>query len=255
MDFLLGLGKIRARAVLAVSMTIVAIITVILISTLPDKGVTRLLIDSEASYFPWTIQNLMWWMFFLGIGELIYRLAQARHLDRQLEDDLLRQAGKEVITPEKVRGLYMAFRSRSRFADDLPALLKRLLLQFQTTGSVGQTQEFFNAQIDLRYNRMESDYTMIRYIVWVIPTLGFIGTVMGIAMALSFAAASDPQAASFLAGLTGKLSVAFYTTLVGLVMSAILVFFMSLIQGYEEGRLQAVESYVLDHMINRLYKP
>jgi biopolymer transport protein ExbB/TolQ len=255
MDFLLELGKARARAVLALSMTIVAIIVIILISTLPDRGTTRLLIDAQAPYFPWTIQNLMWVMFFLGLGELFFRWVQARHLDRQLRDDPLRQTGKEVITPEKVRELYMAFRARSRFPDDLPALLKRLLLQFQTTGSVGQTQEFFNAQIDLRYNRMESDYTMIRYIVWLIPTLGFIGTVMGIAMALSYAASHDPQAASFLAGLTDKLSVAFYTTLVGLVMSAILVFVMSLVQGYEEGRLHTMESYVLDHLINRLYKP
>jgi len=255
MKFLLELGPVRARGILALSMVIVSLIVVIIISTFPDKEMTRLLIDADASYFPWTIQNLMWVMFFIGIGELIYRFAVAKYTTESVAQNLLGGVGKEVLTPEKIRAIYPNVRARSRFPDDLPALLKRLMIQFQTTGSVGQTQEFFNAQIDLKYNRMETDYNMIRYIVWVIPTLGFIGTVMGIAMSLSYAAAADPQAASFLAGLTEKLSVAFYTTLVGLVMSALLVFFMYLIQGYEEGALYRVEAYVLDNFINRLYKP
>jgi len=38
-------------------------------------------------------------------------------------------------------------------------------------------------------------------------------------------------------------------------MSAILVFFMYLVQGYEEEALYKVEAYVLDNFINRLYKP
>jgi len=255
MKFLLELGPVRERGILALSMLIVSLIVVIIISTFPDREMTRLLIDADAPYFPWTIQNLMWVMFFIGIGELVYRFAVAKYTTESVAQNLLADVGKEVLTPERIRAIYPNVRARSRFSDDLPALLKRLMIQFQTTGSVGQTQEFFNAQIDLKYNRMETDYNMIRYIVWVIPTLGFIGTVMGIAMSLSYAAAADPQATSFLAGLTEKLGVAFYTTLVGLVMSAPLVFFMYLIQGYEEGALYRVEAYVLDNFINRLYKP
>jgi len=255
MGFLNGMGGAKSRGLLALTMLIVSVIVIILISTIPDSGVTRLLIDAGSDTFPWTIQNLMWLMFFIGIGELGYRALIARETAAGVRAHPLSEMGKEVITPERIKPLYRKVRGMSRSPEDLPALLKRLMLQFQTTGSIGQTQEFFNAQIDLKYNRMETDYNMIRYIVWLIPTLGFIGTVMGIAMALNFAAAHDPQATSFLAGLTQKLSVAFYTTLVGLVMSAILVFFMYLVQGYEERTLYSVESYVLDHFINRLYKP
>jgi biopolymer transport protein ExbB/TolQ len=100
---------------------------------------------------------------------------------------------------------------------------------------------------------MDTDYSMIRYLTWVIPTFGSIGTVIGISMALSFAANSDPQAATFLSGLTEKLGVAFYTTLVALVMSAVLVFLMHIVQSYEEGSLFELEEYVLDNFINKLY--
>ena len=107
--------------------------------------------------------------------------------------------------------------------------------------------------MDLKYNQSDSDYSMIRYLTWLIPTLGFIGTVLGISLALSFAAENDPQAATFLSGLTSQLSVAFYTTLVGLVMSAILVFLMYVVMNYEEGSLYRLEEHILDNFINRLY--
>jgi hypothetical protein len=52
--------------------------------------------------------------------------------------------------------------------------------------------------------------------------------------------------------LTQRLAVAFYTTLVALVMSAVLVFLTHLVQSHEEKALYAMESYVLDAFINRL---
>ena len=64
---------------------------------------------------------------------------------------------------------------------------------------------------------------MVRYVVWAIPTLGFIGTVLGISLALAFAGAVDLQDPNLLAELTKRLAVAFDTTLLALVMSAVLV--------------------------------
>ena len=54
--------------------------------------------------------------------------------------------------------------------------------------------------------------------------------------------------------LTTKLGVAFNTTLLALVMSAILVFFMHLAQGREESALNNTGQYCMDNLINRLYE-
>jgi biopolymer transport protein ExbB/TolQ len=94
---------------------------------------------------------------------------------------------------------------------------------------------------------------MIRYVVWAIPTLGFIGTVVGISLALAFAGAVDLQDPTLLAELTKRLAVAFNTTLLALVMSALLVFFQHIVQAFEERALNQAGQYCLDNLINRLY--
>lgn len=247
------MGKTRARLILAVSMLLLSMVVIVAISGVDDDTVKVVLTDYNASYYPFTIQNIIWVFFFLGIGELIYRFANASYTLHTVDMDLLLEKKRIVLTRETANELYMSIKKASNLPDDLPGMLKKLILHFHSTGSISQTHELFTTQIDLKYNKMDSDYSMIRYLIWVIPTFGFIGTVMGISMALAFAAQNDPQAATFLSGLTQKLGVAFYTTLVALVLSAVLVFLMHIVQSYEEGSLFKLEEYVLDNFINRLY--
>ena len=100
-----------------------------------------------------------------------------------------------------------------------------LFMRYQASQkSTVETHEMLNSQLEMMQYRLEVDFNLVRYISWLIPTLGFIGTVVGISDALSFAgipgmAASD----DFLPQLTSALAVAFNTTLVALVMSAVLV--------------------------------
>jgi biopolymer transport protein ExbB/TolQ len=70
----------------------------------------------------------------------------------------------------------------------------------------------------------------LRYIVWVIPTIGFIGTVLGISLSLTQLDATHPD----LSRVTAALGMAFYTTLVALVESALLVLLFHLVQTREE---------------------
>jgi biopolymer transport protein ExbB/TolQ len=234
-------------------MILFAMVVIIIISSIDDDVIRKVLLDYGAGYYPFTIQNMMWVFFFIGIGELIYRILHTRHTLSMLSMGLLPEKESVILTAGDTQELYRKVRRKSALPDDLPSMLKKQVLHFQTTGSIAQTQELFNTQMDLKYNKMDTDYSMIRYLTWVIPTFGFIGTVIGISMALSFAAASDPKAADFLSGLTEKLGVAFYTTLVALIMSAILVFLMHIVESYEEGSLFKLEEYVLDNFINKLF--
>ena len=93
---------------------------------------------------------------------------------------------------------------------------------------------------------------MLRYFAWFIPSMGFIGTVIGIADALSYAGQANPEDPQFLTIITSSLGFAFYTTLLALIMSSILVFLMHLSQGKEEGNVTSIGQYCLDNLINRL---
>ena len=72
------------------------------------------------------------------------------------------------------------------------------MLQFQSSGSVDQVNAVFNSSIEFYQHETELRYNLLRYLVWLIPTLGFVGTVIGIALALETAggmfADIDPNA-------------------------------------------------------------
>jgi biopolymer transport protein ExbB/TolQ len=93
----------------------------------------------------------------------------------------------------------------------------------------------------------------VRYVIWVIPTLGFLGTVMGISLALNYAGRADLQDPALLAELTKQMAVAFDTTMLALCLSAVLVLLHHLVQQYEERALNAIGQYCLDNLINRLF--
>ena len=101
----------------------------------------------------------------------------------------------------------------------LPSLIDVSILQFQTSRSVDQMVSVMNSSLELIAHRLDLRYSMLRYLVWLLPTLGFIGTVVGIAGALSFV---DPRNMN-LGGVTGNLSVAFNTTIIALVEAASVV--------------------------------
>jgi flagellar motor component MotA len=125
--------------------------------------------------------------------------------------------------------------------------------QFQTNRSVDQANALLTSSLELSLHEIDLRYSMVRYVVWAIPTLGFIGTVVGISLALAFAGAVDLQDPNLLAELTKRLAVAFDTTLLALVMSAVLVLCQHVVQAYEERALNQAGQYCLDNLINRLY--
>ena len=221
---------------------------------LPDQAAS-ILIDRERSTYPATVQNLMWLVAALGIGELFVRFRDGRAERAQLRLGYLPEDETTILQGPELRTLYATTRdakgrTRRRF---LPRLIQRVVTQFQTNQSVDQANALLNSSLELFLHEIDLRYSMIRYVVWAIPTLGFIGTVIGISLALAFAGSADLQDPSLLAELTKRLAVAFNTTLLALVMSIALVLIQHAVQAYEEKALNDAGQYCLDNLINRLY--
>ena len=227
----------------------------------------ELLVDRNTQSFPYpfTIQNLMWIVFFVAAGELVVRHLAGVSEEDQLRLGLLPEDDETVLRRQDVGPIY----SRVRQSDPdqqywLQRLLTSSMLQFQSTGSIDQVNAIFNSSMDLYQNETELRYNVLRYLVWLIPTLGFVGTVIGIALALdgagSFFAGIDPNdnlteaGPEMMTDLTAKLGVAFYTTLLALLQSAGLMFALHVVQGREEGALNRVGQYCLKNLVNRLYE-
>jgi biopolymer transport protein ExbB/TolQ len=224
---------------------------------LPDT-LAVLLIDRDRETYPLTVQNVMWVVFAIGLAELMVRLRDTISERGQLAQSWLPEDETTILQGPELRRVYAATRPatdpaaarRNRF---LPRLIQRVVTQFQTNRSIEQANAILNSSMDLFMHEIDLRYSMVRYVVWVIPTLGFIGTVIGISLALAFAGQADLQDPLLLAELTKRLAVAFNTTLLALVMSAILVLIQHLVQAFEEQALNAAGQYCLDNLINRLY--
>ena len=222
---------------------------------LTDGRVAAFLLDRNSTVFdyPFTIQNLMWLIFFGALAEVVVRHRRARVEAFQLDEGLLPEDDETML---RLRDLG-AIRTRVRGQEDffLQRLISRCILQFQSAQSTDRANALLNSSLDLMQHEVDTKYSLLRYLVWVIPTIGFIGTVVGIAAALNQAGAADDfQDPALLGELTRSLGVAFYTTMLALVQSALLVLAQNVTQAREEGALNRAGQYCLDNLINRLYE-
>ena len=208
--------------------------------------------------YPLTIQNLMWLMFFIGCGEIWTRLRQADRDQEPMSARLLPEDPEKMLRAGDLGPIFRRVKEGG-YAEDafLPRLINRTILQFQSSRSVNQANSLLNSTLELCQHEIELRYNMLRYLVWLLPTLGFIGTVIGIAAALHAAGTVDfgnnDQMQAMMPTLTSNLGVAFYTTLLALLQSAMLVFALHIAQAREEWVLNRAGQYCLDNLINRLY--
>lgn len=214
---------------------------------------------SSTNIYPFTIQNIMWFLFFLGASELWVRYNRATHETAQLRKNVLPENEADMLRAKDLAPIFNQMvedkNSRCFFVQRLS---QRVILQFQGSQSIGQAGSLLNSSLELMQHELDLKYNMLRYIVWLIPTIGFIGTVIGISQALSVAGVMPPvedtaAIQGWVANITIKLAIAFNTTLVALVMSATLVYFLHLVQAREELALNGAGQYCLDNLINRLY--
>jgi len=202
--------------------------------------------------YPLTVQNLMHLLMFLGLGEFYCRWRIAVREQSMVREHLLPEDYQVVLQSHDLPPIRTRVAGRHDGEHGfLPSLIDLCILQFQASRSVDQTVSVLNSSLELIAHRLDLRYAMLRYIVWVIPTIGFIGTVIGISLAMGLI---DPAATEQPLGeIAQSLGVAFYTTLVALAESAILVLLLNLVQAREEMALNQAGNYTLTNLINRLY--
>ena len=98
--------------------------------------------------------------------------------------------------------------------------------------------------------RLDSEMSMIRYIAWAIPSIGFVGTVRGIGEALGKAQAALEGDIS---AVTASLGTAFNSTLVALLLSLVLMFVVYQVQRMQEQLVMDVENHIQDDVVSKLH--
>ena len=246
-------GNLYKRLFVFTVSIVAAIVLIGIIRLTAGPDIQEILLDADSDFWPFTVQNIMWLALFVGFGDLALRWNAATEEQSQLKRNYLPTDGRQ-LKPEMLGKIREGVAGR-RFGLDcfLPRMIVRTIDQYQVSGKEDQATSVLNSSRELYMHEIDLRYSTLRYLTWLIPSLGFIGTVMGIMFALQYAGVpANAEAEDFLYQVTSRLGVAFTTTLVALVMSAVLVLLQSVVQGKEERALNAAGQYCLDNLILRL---
>jgi flagellar motor component MotA len=224
-----------------------------------DARTAALLFDltGKLGVYPFTIQGLMWLVFFLALADAIYiyLLIEKDKAGRRI--NLLPEEKAKMISHETAKKIYTRITTSVKTTSATPFLIIKTLDQFFISNSLSRANDVFDNSVRLVADRNDLKFSFIRYVAWLLPTIGFIGTVIGISMALVVAAEPPMEMSSismrdWMSSLTGELGYAFDTTLLALAQSAVIVFIQNQLQAHAEQELINCEEYCLDNLINKL---
>jgi hypothetical protein len=190
---------------------------------------------------------LMLWAFAI----LGYKGKDVYMQQKLLGEDLLQLPGGLPIGPEDTRNIAQHIVSLPSHLKDwlLPRALLTAIERFGATRNVQDVSTAARDVCESEGERMESELSIIRYVAWAIPSVGFIGTVRGIGDALGQA---HRAVEGDITGVTSSLGVAFNSTFIALVISIVLMFFVHQIQLMQERLVLDSERYVDHWLIRRL---
>ena len=193
------------------------------------------------------IQSLTYLAFFWAWFEVKEKLKVIARERRAFKLNIIPTNDKHVFMPQDINNLkfkLIEFERKEKYI--LSDLLKKACTKFRTSGSLSELIDIVSIQIEVSQEKSEGDQSVIRYLTWVIPSIGFVGTVIGISQALIVANTGDMEK------ITTLLGVAFDTTLVALVLSIIIMWFVHQLQEETDRFHSDLKEFVIDNLINKI---
>jgi len=185
----------------------------------------------------------------LWAGFLILSKSVAILRDRYLFTvDLLEDTGENGGDLETVLSNLETLPAETR-ETPLVLTLMASLRRYLITSDVQNTSDAVESGVEALAIRQEAENSMIRYLIWAIPSIGFIGTVRGIGGALALA---DQALAGDISGMTNNLGLAFNSTLVALLISVLLMFLLHQLQRLQDGLVVDTQAYCEKFLLKRI---
>ena len=127
--------------------------------------------------------------------------------------------------------------------------LTQALAFLSENGSSDEFSDHLRFLADLDDERTHANYGLIRFICWVTPVLGFLGTVLHFGTALG--GLSADQMADQLSLVVGKMGTAFNTTTCALAASTTMMFSLFLVERTEQRMVRQVDRRTERELLNR----
>jgi biopolymer transport protein ExbB/TolQ len=198
--------------------------------------------------------------FFWGVVIALVKIPKLRLQRRALDLAAVPQSRDFVLNETTAKTVLERMRS---LVDDtryfiLLNRIDRALSNLHNIGGVSDVSTILKAQSENDENQVASSYAMIHAMIWSIPVLGFVGTVLGLSKAINkftgaLTSTTDiTQIREHLTQVTGGLSTAFETTLVGLGFALLLHMLADLVQQKETDFLDECNDYCHANVVSKL---
>jgi len=243
-----NLRNLTLSSGIALLITAICMLTLGLISKENSPGLYRfmLLLGGDVINGGY-VQSVTYLAFFWAWFEVKEKLRVIARERKAFKMNLIPTNDKHVFMPQDINNLkfkLIEFERKDKYI--LSDLLKKACTKFRTSGSLSELIDIVSIQIEVSQEKSEGDQSVIRYLTWVIPSIGFVGTVIGISQALIVANTGDMDK------ITNLLGVAFDTTLVALVLSIIIMWFVHQLQEETDRFHSDLKEFVIDNLINKI---
>lgn len=182
-------------------------------------------------------------MFFVGLAALLIKAAELRSQRRDLSGEWLEPIPEGGQNPADAQALAASLVEADGEGDrDQSSYLVRRLREaidlVVRTGSADTLEDHLKYLSDLDAARAAQSYGLVRFVIWAIPIMGFLGTVIGITDAI---ACLSPSQLDNMTGVVAGLGTAFDTTAIALGLSMVLMLLQFIVDRSEQGLLGEVD--------------
>lgn len=190
-------------------------------------------------------------MFFIGLASLILKVLNLLGQKLILAEpmlDAIPPGGQDVAHCERLLARLAALPDTWQNSYLVRRLREALEFVYRKNSAAGLDDEIRYLS-DLDAGRMLSSYALVWFVVWAVPIMGFLGTIIGITDAVGNL---SPQALeASLSGVTSGLGVAFDTTALSLSLSIVLMFVKYFVERYETNLLGSVDERANAELVGR----
>ena len=236
-----------------ISAVLSVILMIALVAFTSDTDPSRILTMLGGTMPEGIIQGVTYFLFIFGMLEIYVLLNRLSVESDAFNAHFLPEKENWVMDVDDVNQLKLNMQQIEHTNKYyLTDLTKKACIKYRLNKSSSEVLGLVESQVKIYNSNMESEQSFISYVAWAIPSVGFIGTVLGIAASLGFAnQATTPEG---IEKVTSMLAVAFDTTLVALVLSVILMYLVHSMHKQQDDLFIKMNSYIIENLINRFYK-
>ena len=187
------------------------------------------------------------------LGGLFWHLRRESRNLELVSEVLSQRSSVDIDAAPSIRHEIYSYLKPSAQRGLVISRIRRVLHRIENKGQSSDVAALLSEQAEIDRAILSNSFASIRFIAWLIPILGFIGTIYGMSSAIAeFPTLFGQAAGEDIGKITNYLGIAFETTLLALIKVAIVQFVVFAVQKRGNQLLNASDEFCLDSLLGKV---